>query len=90
MRTFFRAFCGVALAASAVALEKEFVDQIMQSAQNIERDASLVSQASTPLGPARACVVCRGAAVERRNDYEKLKPKAVHSRPPLTIDEAWP
>ncbi len=46
MRTFFTVFCGVTLAAcSAVALEKEFVDQIMQSAQNIERDASLVSQA---------------------------------------------
>lgn len=46
MRTFLKVFCGVALAAcSAVALEKEFVDQIMQSAQNIERDASLVSQA---------------------------------------------
>lgn len=46
MKAFFRVFCGVALAAcSALALEKEFVDRIVQSAQNIERDASLVSQA---------------------------------------------
>ena len=37
---------GLVLAAcSAAALEKELVDQIVQSAQNIERDANMVSKA---------------------------------------------
>ncbi len=45
MKTFFTAFGFLALAAwPAAALEKEFVDQILQSAQSIERDAGMVDQ----------------------------------------------
>jgi hypothetical protein len=46
MRTVTRTIACFALAAfSAMALDKEFVDQMMQSAKNIERDASIVSVA---------------------------------------------
>lgn len=47
MRTFLTTTlsCLALAALPAAALEKEFVDQIMQSAQNIERDASEVSRA---------------------------------------------
>lgn len=46
MRLLTTTLTGLALAAiPALALEKEFVDQMMESAKNIERDATLVSAA---------------------------------------------
>ncbi|MFN7924509.1 MAG: hypothetical protein U0Q16_30690 [Bryobacteraceae bacterium] len=46
MRSFVRTATCFALAAlSAAALEKEFVDQMLESARNLERDASVVSLA---------------------------------------------
>ena len=46
MRNFFQVLGVLAVAAlPAAALEREFADQIIQSAQNIERDATTVSRA---------------------------------------------
>ena len=46
MLTLFKVFGSLALVAcTATALEKDFVDRIVQSAQNIERDATTVDQA---------------------------------------------
>ena len=46
MRNFFQVLGALALTAlPAAALEREFADQIIQSAQNIERDATAVSRA---------------------------------------------
>ena len=52
MRTIAKTVCTLAVAAlSATALEKEFIDQMMQSARNIERDSLAVSQALKPSKP---------------------------------------
>ncbi|MBM3797255.1 MAG: hypothetical protein FJW31_25140 [Acidobacteria bacterium] len=57
MITFFKTIGFLALAAwPAAALEKDFVDQLLQSAQNIERDASAADQWLKPKNPDGAVV----------------------------------
>lgn len=57
MTTFFKAFGSLALfACTAAALEKDFVDRLVQSAQNIERDATMLDQALKNKQPDRADV----------------------------------
>lgn len=72
MITFFKTIGFLAVAAwPAAALEKEFVDQLLQTAQNIERDASAVDQSLKPKNPDGVAVQQKISAMA--DDVAKLQ-----------------
>lgn len=73
MRTFFATTlsCLALAALPAAALEKEFVDQIVLSAQNIERDATEVSRALKTKAVDKSGVTAKIDAMS--GDLDKLK-----------------
>jgi len=72
MTTFIKTIGFLALAAlPAAALEKDFGDRILQSAQNIERDASALDQSLKPKNPDSAAVQQKISAMA--DDVAKLQ-----------------